>query len=176
MVMSCYNCGVQSFGRCCNGCPYILRSRSPQENDLRLICFKCYHELTEERNRQIVESYNALHERVRQMRHELGDEDAAPAAKKAKQSDEPKQQAAASSSTQQAKSSEEPQLQGRPQEAWQWVNPPPPPKRTPQGAWQWANPPSQGAWQWADPSLSAWQWSVPHGSVEIPQEQSDTQQ
>ena len=147
MVMSCYNCGVRSFGRCRNACPYVLRSRAPQENDLRLICFKCYHEVTEKRNQQVVECYNALHERVRQMRAQLDAENAASAPKKAKQSDEPEEHAAASSSTQKAKSSEEPQG------VLPWEDPPPPAKGRPQGAWH---------------------WSVPHGSEEIPHEEYES--
>ena len=61
MVESCYNCGIKSFGQCSNGCvKFELRFESPENEDFRLICFKCFQQVAKEQ-----------HERLKQMQEQL---------------------------------------------------------------------------------------------------------
>ena len=109
MVKKCHQCGIKSFGRCGNGCPKILRLQSPKEKDFRLICFKCFQSVAEEKHEQFQQHYLGLNKRLQQMREQLDAVYAASAPREKEHSEEPEEHAAASSSTKKARHSKEPE-------------------------------------------------------------------
>ena len=108
MVKTCHNCNLKSFGHCSNGCPKMLRLLSPKDKDFRLVCFRCFQKLTEEKTERFQKQYLQSNERLRQMRAQLEAVHAASAPKNAKHSEEPEEDAAAASTAKSAKHAEEP--------------------------------------------------------------------
>ena len=124
MVKTCHNCNLKSFGHCSNGCPKMLRLLSPKDKDFRLVCFRCFQKLTEEKTERFQKHYLRFNERLRQMRAQLEAVHAASAPKNTKQSEEPEECATAASTARSAKHAEEPE-----EESCRSDEPPPAKKR-----------------------------------------------
>ena len=123
MVKSCHKCGFKSYGRCGNGCPKILRLQSPKDKDFRLICFRCFQKVAEEKTERFQKHYLEFNERLQRMQAQLDAVHAASAPKNAKHSEEPEACAAAASTAKTAKHSEEPEG------VLPWSDEPPPAKK-----------------------------------------------